>query len=695
MWIFLLLSLNAASVGGFLFSLLLGFGYAFLLYKSTARFSPFIRSCLFVLRMVAVATVCFLLFAPFIQLVDRIVEKPLLIFIHDNSASIKVSEPKGFNLASYTHNYKELVRGLEQKYQVKSFTVGEGVKPGVNLHFNEKISDLNASFRYISDHYINRNIGAVIFATDGIYNRGGSPQYSALAIKAPIYPVPLGDTLPKKDLLIANIRYNSVVYSDNNFQVAVNIDAYQSKGRPATLVISDSKGKAVFEKTFQINSNEFHSEMTAVLRAGKKGFYRYRLNVLPLAGELSTQNNKEDFLVEVIEGKQHLLILANSPHPDISAMKQCLEENKNYEVKTELISAFSERDLAEADLLILHQLPSFSEPASEVIKKIRNKPVWFVLGAQTNIKTFSNSQHVLELLDGRTDQEVTAALNDGFYTFSTDSTWKRVLQMVGPVRVPFGSYRLKAPSSVLLYQQIGKVISSRPLWLFSNSSEYKVAILGGEGLWRWRLNEFRETGKHDAVDGLISKTVQYLTTKEDKRKFRVTPSRFSFDESDPVLLNAELYNDANELVNTPDATVVIKGRGAPYSFTFSRTGNAYSLDAGTLPSGEYSFVASAKLGGRVYQAEGRFMVTSTQLEFKQTIANHQLLYSLARESGGEIISPAGLKDLPSLLNKNELVKTVSYEDRRFEEIISIKWIFFIIVTLLTAEWIVRKQNGDL
>ena len=58
-----------------------------------------------------------------------------------------------------------------------------------------------------------------------------------------------------------------------------------------------------------------------------------------------------------------------------------------------------------------------------------------------------------------------------------------------------------------------------------------------------------------------------------------------------------------------------------------------------------------------------------------------------------MIFPDELQDLPQLLNENELIKTISHEDRRFEELIDLKILFFLLLALLAAEWLVRKRGG--
>lgn len=678
------------------FSLLLGLGYAFLLYRRKGSFSVESQKWLFSIRALSVSLICFLLYAPFIKLTEKTVEKPVIIFAQDNSSSLALVRPKDFDLKVYSAQIEEIRKKLSADYEVRALTIGEEVKSGSHYSFNESITDITSLFRYINDRFANRNVGAVILATDGIYNRGGNPQYQATAINAPVFTIALGDTVPKKDLLISNINYNTIAYTGNDFQVEVSIEAFLCRGKSSRLTVSDKTGR-LFEKSFSINSNEFRLTLPLTLRASSKGIHRFTVKLASVGEELSTQNNTEDFFVEILDGKQKIVILANSPHPDVSALKQSIEANKNYEVKVILNAGLNITDLKDADLLILHQIPSLTVPATQLLQAAAQKPLLFILGAQSNIAAFSASQNLLQISPGGSLQEVTAGINSNFYTFVPDGKLLKEAPDLGPLLAPSGAYRIKSPASILFSQQIGHLLTDRPLLLLSDAFERKVGILAGEGIWRWRLNDFRINGSHELVDGLLSKIVQYLAGKDDKRKFRTYPSATTFGENDHVFLNAELYNDAYELINTPDVSVVIKSaRNRSYPFVFSRTGNTYILDAGTLPPGEYSFTAQTEPGNnKKLYSEGKFVVIQQQAELRQTTANHHLLYTLAKQSGGEMITPRELDRLSDMVRKNELVKTISYEDRKFEDLINLKWIFFIIVSLLTIEWFSRKLDGEL
>ena len=56
--------------------------------------------------------------------------------------------------------------------------------------------------------------------------------------------------------------------------------------------------------------------------------------------------------------------------------------------------------------------------------------------------------------------------------------------------------------------------------------------------------------------------------------------------------------------------------------------------------------------------------------------------------------PLNLLSITDELDKNEQIKTISYEDRKYEELINFKWLFALILLLLSVEWFLRKRNGE-
>ena len=675
--------------------LALGVGYAFLLYPINSQLSKSTKYWLFALRTLVITLLAFLLFAPLLKIISKTLEKPLIILVQDNSASIKISKPANFEPESFLNRYKKVSQQLSDQYEVKEFNFDSQVKQGLKADFNGKLSNISEVFRMINDQYANRNIGAILLATDGIYNRGSNPLYESKNFEAPIYTIALGDTIPKKDLLISNINYNNIAYLGNNFQMEVSVEAYQSLGRNSRLTVSDNSG-VVFSRDIAITANEFRLTVPFTLPAKSKGVQKYQISLSSIPGELSVENNKQIIFVEVVDGRQDIFLIANAPHPDLAAIRQSLEINKDYRVKVAFADDVENKDIQNAGLVILHQLPSVSNNAQKILQQVQSKSVLFILGSQSNTGSFSTAQNLLNIVSSGSTQEARVNVQNDFFGFTLSETSKKKLLNFAPLIVPFGSYALKGPGTQLLNQQIGNVATAMPLLVFGNDADRKVGILAGEGIWRWRLEEFEEFGNHDAVNELLGKTVQYLSSREDKRKFRVYTAKKSFDENEPIFFNAELYNDSYELVNSPDVKLIVKNKtGNAYDYMFSKSGNAYVLDAGILPAGEYSYQGNTKLGSKKYEASGHFIISQQQTEFRQTTANHQLLYSLSKQSGGKMIFPDEVSQLPELIKANENVKTISYEERKYEELINMKILFFLILALLSIEWFSRKRNGEI
>ena len=110
------------------------------------------------------------------------------------------------------------------------YAFGSEVREGVDFSFTDKVSNLSSMLRTLYDLYSNQNLGAIVLATDGIYNEGSNPIYSGNLLAAPIYTVALGDTTPQKDVLIKRVYHNKIAYLGDKFSIQIDISAKNSVG---------------------------------------------------------------------------------------------------------------------------------------------------------------------------------------------------------------------------------------------------------------------------------------------------------------------------------------------------------------------------------------------------------------------------------------------------------------------------------
>ena len=677
--------------------LVVGFLFAWMLYSQTDQLGKPLRYTLAGLRTLVTALVLWLLFSPLIRNISYTLEKPIVVIGQDNSLSVG-NEPPGFNKSKYELDMKALANQLSKKYEVRVYHFSEDIKKGYDFSNPGKLTNASNFVKVLGDRLLNRNVGAVILATDGIFNRGGNPAYDLARLKAPVYTIALGDTVPKRDVLVANMNYNNLVYLDNDFTVEVQVQAFESKGKHTALNVFEN-GKKIFSEQIVITKNSFVKDVPVKLKATKLGLQKYTFSLSGLEGEVSDKNNTQSILVEVIDDRQKVLIAAASPHPDLTALKQAIGLNKHYEAKIILSQELNNVNVGDYGLIILYQLPGMQFNASSFIQKAQTgkASLWYILGAQSNLSTFNQIQKSVGFYgDAGIVQESSSEVNTDFAAFNLDEPSRKIIAQYDPLQAPSGKLNINASHTDVLTQRIGKMKTNVPQLFFTMESGRKTGYLIGEGLWRWKLSEAKNGLEPNAFNALIAQTVQYLSVKDDKKKFKVYPSKSVFEENESVMLNAILYNDSYLPVNTPDVNVQVKGgQNKTYNFTFLKTGSAYQLDAGLLPPGNYSYVANTQLGNKKYIERGAFFVNPLVVEYQQTIADHQLLYSLSAQTRGKMYMPQHLLELVKDLDQNEDIKTLSYEDRKYEDIIDFKWLFGAIMLLLTVEWFFRKRNGEI
>jgi hypothetical protein len=672
--------------------LLLGLLYAWLMYRNPVQLAKRMRYGLFALRTFLVTMLALLLVSPLVRSVTYQPQKPLVLIAQDNSESIKIFQNKARLLPA---NWADALRKqLGNNYEVHTFSFDKELKEGTSNTFNGKQTDISSALHQLNDRFANQNIGALVLATDGLYNLGADPQYEARNIKTNIYTIALGDTVPRRDLLIGNINYNKTAFLGNDFEVELLAEAYQSQGEIMRLSVTED-GRQVRSLNISITSSAFKKVINLKLSADKKGVRKFTFSLAPVKNEISVLNNTETIYIEVLDARQKALLVYDGPHPDISVIKQAIESNKNFEVKAVLTDELAAVRKDDYNLAILYQpaVGSYGKVRPFLDSKI---PLWFIAGSQADLQGLNNAQKAVQIMQGRAEvQEAFALPVPAFTAFTLSDSTLNKFSKLPPLLVPFGSYQAGSSATVLLKQKIGNVSTNYPLLAFDDDAGRRTAILTGEGVWRWQLAEYREYGNHHATEELFSQAVQYLTANANRQRFRVYPSKNVFDEGENILLNAELYNDALELINTPDVKIDLKNdAGKSYSFLFTRSGQSYQLNADALPVGEYTYTATVK-NGRVFTASGRITVKQLNLETRQSTANHRLLKVMATRSGGQMLQPSEVGKLADLIRKNENIKTVVYEDKRYNDMIDLKWIFVLLLLLLSAEWFLRKREGEI
>jgi hypothetical protein len=646
------------------------------------------------LRFVTVTIICLLLLDPVMRATVTEKKAPIVVLAQDNSESLLQSMDSA-KRAEYKLKMERLKQSLASKYDLKVYSFGDEVREGIEYSYKDKVTDISRFLEEIYDVYSNQNLGTVIMATDGIYNQGNNPVYIGGKLNAPIFSIALGDTIPKKDLILKKVYNNQIAYLGDKFTIQVDIAAFNCAGTNTKLNVKKA-GKILFDATINIDNGDFFSTKEIILDADAVGVQRYTVSLSTVNGEVTAANNVKEIYIDVLDARQRILLLAESPHPDIAALRRMISDNKNYEVEIAYAGKLKE-SVAKFDFVVLHQLPSKLNPISDVIGTIKNQkiPHWYIVGTQSDLSALNQAQSIMTI-NGRINQtnDVEAVLNPNFKSFILNEKLADNIYKFPPITTPFGDFKTRADAEVLLTQKIGTVNTNYPLLALGEERGVKLAVLGGEGIWKWRIFDHMQRKNFDLFDELAGKIIQYIGNKEDKRRFRAFSGSNLYSENEKIVIDAELYNENYERINDPDATLEITNEaGKKFPYSFNRTSNSYTLNAGMYPAGVYKFEAKTTYKGEILKAGGQFTVQSIQLEIFETTADHRLLNLLSSKNGGQVVYPDNMDKLAEMIESKGFAKPVLYDSVKTQSFIHLKWIFFLLLFLLTAEWFMRRFFG--
>lgn len=684
-----------SSISPIYFIILIGisFGISFFLYhgKEGALFSKKLKWLLISLRSLGLFLIGILFLGLFLQTFKTNVEKPILINLIDNSMSMRNYKDSASVKTEINNYLSELEQQYGQNFTIKNFTVGANTTPLNTLSFKEDKTNLSNPFATISEQFYGNNIGAVTLISDGNFNEGDHPIYTANNLNyTPVFTLAVGDTITKKDLIVRNIQSNDFVFLNNIFPVEALIEAKKIGTSSATVRLVH-QGKTISSKSISTTPSTTFYKVNFEVEAKQKGVQYYQIIVDQLPGEYTYKNNQQGFYIEVIDDARKILLLASAPHPDVAAIKNVLEKEKNNQIDVKTVNEFKE-SATPYDLVIFHN--PLSNNTLLVNKFIENNiPVLAILGAQS---TFKQNQPFLGMTFNASNQldENTPIANSNFDLFELSPETKKQLRNFPPLRSIFGKMKLSPNAKVLFYQGVGDVQKEDAQIFFHSLHDVKIGIIQGEGLWRWKLANYRTVENTEAFEEIFQKITQYLTVKKNNAPFRVNVPKKS-NTNEPVLIKAEVFNASMQL--TTNSTVdfkLISANKQQQTFDFSVVNNYYSLNLGKLAAGNYQWIASTKINGKLHQLNGDLVVESNQIELMDNTANYEVLSQLSTQTGGKFYPLSSYKKLVSDLRLRDDIRPVETQEQTVKNLIDYWWIILLIVILFGSEWFIKRYNGS-
>jgi len=652
----------------------------------------FIRtSALAALRALVYIGLLFLLLNPRIKYSQQHIEKPLLIWAQDNSQSVRFCKDSTYFLNDYSKDVDAFLQKLSSKYEVQKLSFGQDVRTVDDFDFSDLSSDYASLFGYLKNNTQAPGQTQVILSGDGLYNKGNDPRFSIQEIQSPVHSLSLGDAATQKDLSIVSLRSNKLAFLKSNTPVRVGLKADFCSGDKLIMKLT-SGFDILYKDTIAITSDAFFVEKDFFISPDKVGLQKYQLRVQPLEGEYSLKNNVRDIVVDVLDSKRKIAICYDTYHPDIAALHSALSDQGNFSVDLIDISK-KQVEFSDFNLIILYQLPSIKQEDASFFSRLKGSrlPFMMILGGGSDFDALNQFDLGLNVIrSNELYQDARMEFEAGFSLFEMDQQVKNSLADFPPLMSPMASYQMNQESNVMGTQLIKGISTDVSLVVFSQKDEQKQAYILGEGLWRWKLHDYKMNNSHEHFNTLISQMVQYLALRVKKNQLSLQYDKV-YKESDEIRIEAQLYNKSYQATNQAEIKFLLQNEsGEEFAYQFERLGQVYGLDLNRLPAGNYQFVAKVNAFDQDLESRGAFLISADNLEAKNLQANPNLLKQLSDLSEGLHFPVSKLSQLSDSLMMNNKVRAQISLENNYSSTLNIIWILCLVIMLLVLEWFLRK-----
>jgi len=666
-----------------LIAVFLSIAIAYFQYYYKAKSSGKSTTFLFTLKSVSLFLVLLLLINPKIKTTVVANIKPTVSLLVDNSKSISFfkEEQNVIDFIGKLNNDSE----LSKKFNFQKFVFSEALIVSDSLSFNGNGTNIHEAISAVNQLNTANN-GPILLFTDG--NQTIGKEYEFINSKQKVYPIVFGDTTKYRDVQVSQVNVNNYSYLKNKFPVEVLLN-YDGNEEVKTKFSIFNGNKSVFSKNIQFSKKENSQIITTNLSATKEGNNYYTATIQKIKDEKNTQNNSKNFSVEVIDEQTKVLILTSVLHPDIGALKKAIESNKQ---RTAVVSSIDDfkGQVSNFELIICYQPNELFKTVLAKIKQL-NSNFMLISGPNANWDFINKQQIGFTKKAINQTENYGAVYNASFLTFLQKDIGFNTFT---PLEDQFGEVTFSKDHQEVLFQNINGLATAQPLIAVLEENNQKTAVIFGEGIWKWRASSFLGTNSFQDFDQFIGNLVQYVSSKKKRNRLSVTSENL-YTASEVVQISA-FYTDKNYQFDgraSLEIEITNKQTKEVTKFPFFLINNAFQIAIENLNSGEYNFKV-AVLGQEITKS-GSFKITAYSLEEQFTHANVGKLKKLGIKAGGKLFFKNESEKLIEHLMADKTYFTLQKASIKESNLIDWKWVLFLITSLFTAEWLLRKYLGKI
>lgn len=696
------------------------------------------RTLLIVIRLAVFVLTAWLLFRPVLTWSVDSERRARVAVLLDNSASMRLpaSAAGGADSASRLTLARSLLGGLHADSLIALYTFGARLAP---LTAPDSLgdapsgrTDLAAALRQVTAP------GAPVWdriyvLTDGVVNSGEDPTALASGLP-PVESILAGQTPAAPDLALAALSLSRPAYDNEpvelELSVAVNLPpgARSLPSGVAPTVDFQVDGHKVAELRLEAGNlaGRFIGGQ-AKLPALPEGEHVLRAVLRPLPGEWTERNNERLLLVEVARGRHPLLLVTNSADWDFAFLRRALSRNEDWAVSALVLlggelntvrsqdreGKFSaghlpdDRELENTELVVIHgdlaRLDrSFLERVAARVSRGSLAPVlWPTVRLAPGALPAALAACLpfaplpAQLVPQPARDIPGRLLPDNRFGLAVQAGDAELPPVESVMRGP-GLVREAEPLAALngAASSLDADPHGAPLLVALSRDGVRTATVLGTGLWRWHMLSQESPGQvNSRYERLWETLAGWLISGRRKEGGALRPERSVFQWGEEVVFSAPAGGEPDSLtlrlslVRETEAPGGAPDSLAPLTVAPPDPGQARHISAGILKPGVYRWlVAPGRPAPEAQTYGGLFAVENYSPELTAVQPDTTLLSALARATGGRLtVSRAFSGRIGDNLSRRRVSHSLPLAGE--------SWLFFVLIALLSAEWILRRRRS--
>jgi hypothetical protein len=286
-------------------------------------------------------------------------------------------------------------------------------------------------------------------------------------------------------------------------------------------------------------------------------------------------------------------------------------------------------------------------------------------------------------------EEVQAVVQEGFQLFDWNDFDP---SNYPPLDMTLGEFSFSESRQILFKQKVRGIELNQPLLFFPEESNGRVAVLVGEGLWKWRMHAYRTDQRFEEFDQAMSLILRYLSSSQKKNRLLVE-AEATYRKGEQSVITARFFDPT--FVFDPNASLELllekTGTEERFTFPFALRANRYEIDLSILESGRYTYTVREKTSKR--QQSGQFEILEFNYEQLALFTQTEPLNELARQTQGQLFYPDQWSAFKRTLFADERFVPRQRSREIVVPLIQLKWLLFLWVIALACEWFIRKYRG--